>query len=98
MDAIAADLLKSVSQSTDRGELEWVQTEPGIYRAPFDEKLTLNLFPYADYPTDEKASLTLTEGSMLVLDISPETELELSALRVLYRRVEIWVQLNRNNG
>lgn len=98
MDAIAADLLKTVSQGTDRGELEWAQLEPGIYRAPFDEKLTLNLFPYADFATDEKASLTLTEGSTLVMDLSPETEMELAALRVLYRRVEIWVQLNRSSG
>lgn len=98
MDAIAAELLKTVSQSTERGELDWVQSEPGVFRAPFDEKLTLNLFPYADFPADEKASLTLTEGSTLVMDLAPETEMELATLRVLYRRVEIWVQLNRSNG
>ncbi len=98
MDAIAADLLKNVSLRTERGELEWTQTEPGIYRAPFDEKLTLNLYPYADYPQDHKASLTLTEGSAMVLDLAPQTEMELANLRVLYRRVEIWVETSRRNG
>jgi|SRR5450631_1844047 hypothetical protein len=98
MDAIAADLLKNVSLRTERGELEWTQTEPGIYRAPFDEQLTLNLYPYADYPQDHKASLTLTEGSGMVMDLSPQTEMELANLRVLYRRVEIWVETTRRNS
>ena len=98
MDAIAADLLKNVSLRTERGELEWTQTEPGIYRAPFDEKLTLNLYPYADYPQDHKASLTLTEGPAMVMDLSPQTEMELANLRVLYRRVKIWVETTRRNS
>ena len=97
MDAIAVELLKSVSLSTEQGELEWTQVEPGVYRAPFDEKLTINLYPYADFPADHKASLTLTEGVTLVMDLSPQTEMELAALRVLYRRVEIWVQTRHHN-
>jgi hypothetical protein len=98
MDAIAAELLKNVSERTEHGELEWTQVERGIYRAPFDEKLTLNLYPYADFPADHKASLTVTEGSALVMDLSPQTEMELAALRVLYRRVEIWVQTGRHDN
>lgn len=89
MDAIATDLLKTVSRRTEKGELRWEEAEPGVYRAPFDEKLSLNLYPYADFPADRKASLTLTDGPSLVMDLSPLTELELAALRVLYRRVEI---------
>ena len=98
MDAIAADLLKTVSLRTERGELEWTESEPGIYRAPFDEKLSVSLYPYADFPADKKASLTLTEGSRLVMELSPLTEMELAALRVLYRRVEIWVQLDKSGS
>lgn len=95
MEEISADLLKTISKRTDAGELHWEEGEAGVLRASFDLKLTANLLPYADFPADRKASLTLTENGKTIFDLAPTTELELQVLRVLYRRAALQVEARK---
>lgn len=90
MDKMNAELVKEISLRTSQESLSWqVNPETKVFSAPYDDKLTVNVLPYADFPRDGKASLTLTEGKQVVVDVSPSSELELLALRVLYRRIAL---------